>query len=154
VGPATPASHREAVLAVYRAVDAACPDGLCAFVGPVDVPVGEAAVYAPDVVVWPADEHGVGPPLLVAEVLGDGGGRDPRERAGGYRDAGVGCYLVVDPDAACVTVVDLGDGGGRAASGAGAAGGRLPPGFAVPDLSGVPGLRRSGDAGPGAPPPE
>jgi hypothetical protein len=159
VGPVPPPSHRRAVLAVYLAVDAACPDGCCAFVGPLDVVAGPAAVYAADLVVWPerdpdpgpdadADADGdgdgdggnVGPPVLVVDVLGDGGDRDPRERAAGYRAAGAGWYWAVDPDAARVTVADLaGDGGVRTMPG-------LPcavegPFPAAVDLSGVPGLR-------------
>jgi Uma2 family endonuclease len=142
VFPAPDPAHRRIVQGVHLAVREACPAGLAAFVGPMDVPAGAASVFAPDVLVLPPpgrDDGEARPPALVVEVAG-AAGPDLPARARGYRDGGVDWYWFLDPDAASVTVADLRGGGSRVfpAGGVCAVDRPFPVAF---DVSAVLGLR-------------
>jgi hypothetical protein len=109
VSPDPGPAHRRAA-AAQAALDAACPDGMAAFLGPLGVPLGPADVLEPDVHVPPAD--GDPAPVVVEVLAGCGRSYDKRVKRLRYQAAGVPAYWIVDPDAPSITILDL-DGAGR-----------------------------------------
>jgi Uma2 family endonuclease len=109
VSPDPGPAHRRAAAAVQAALDAACPHGTAAFLGPLGLPLGPAAVLEPDVQVPPA---GGDPAPVVVEVLAECGRfYDLRVKRRRYQAAGVPAYWIVDPDAPSITILDLDDAG-------------------------------------------
>ena len=91
-----------------------CPDGWLALPGPVEVPLSDSTVLAPDIVVAvePASRgDDLGVPLLAVEVL-DETTRDfdLELKRGCYQDAGCPSYWVVDPYEPTIVAWRLRDG--------------------------------------------
>ena len=88
-----------------------CPEGWVALPGPVEVPLTDSTVLAPDVVVAvkpTARGDDLGVPLLAVEVL-DETTRDfdLELKRGCYQDAGCPSYWVVDPYAPSIVAWEL-----------------------------------------------
>jgi hypothetical protein len=98
--------RRTAALAryLYELVEHIRPDGVHPYLGPMDVVVGRATVYAPDVLALPCAG---GPARLAVDVAGNRRAQGWRERLDGYARAGVAAHWTVDADALTLTVREL-----------------------------------------------
>jgi Putative restriction endonuclease len=86
----------------YELLAHLCQVALDPYIGPLDVPIGRATVFAPDLLVLPPS----GPPALVVEFRRDTTPSRNRERwakLAGYARAGVKNYWAVDPSTLTLT---------------------------------------------------
>jgi hypothetical protein len=127
VRPAVTAGQRQVLDELYKALYDRCPAGLVPCNDTLDVQVGAATVFRPDLQVLTEDGDEARS-VLVAEIMPGHGRRPGRaDRAvklRGFKDAGVATYWAVDPDEFLVAVYDLQHGrnaspGGEAAPGPG-----------------------------------
>ncbi len=102
-------AHRRLVRHFYEMLERTCPERFDPFIGPLDVHIGRATIFAPDVLVLSTKG---GPPALVVELWRNRGAHDGRReqqaRLRGYNKAGVGACWVVDSKVSTVTVYELG----------------------------------------------
>lgn len=108
VSPSPGMAHQSVLLALFRVLDRACPDDLKVWLAPLDVVLAPGTVLQPDLFVLPADlphaKRVSVTPVLVAEVLSSSTRSfDLVTKRHVYREAGVGTYLVLDPDETRVT---------------------------------------------------
>ncbi len=115
VSPAPTWRHQRVVGRLWRLLDDACPEGLEAFVAPLDVVLADDTVVLPDVLVARrsdlSDRDLPAPPLLAVEVRSPSTARVDRWlKWSTYEAAGVSSYWIVDPDEPSVTALELRDG--------------------------------------------
>ncbi len=96
--------HQWLVRHLYGLLTKSCPAGFTPYIGPMDVPVSQTTVFAPDLVVLP---WGGGSVPMVVDVVRFPRSHSWRARLRGYARAGVRAHWAVEPEAGTITVREV-----------------------------------------------